>query len=307
MKFSIITWDASFRESYHTIDSFGNQDYDHNQYEFFWCEFYSNDSDKLLSKLKKYPNFHLINLNRPKTEKWHLGKTLNAGLKRAKGEILIIPDGDIIVPKNFLKEVEKIFEESNKNLVVYFRRWDEPKQAHSDKSYDIDYLKKVAKLNNLTNYGGCMAIRHDVFAEIGFYEEHEIFSGPGANGYEQYLRLRNKGLQIMWSDIPIYHPYHPNTGSSDKINYKLKIAARYHKWINPYNGLEQSWVLFKRDKNLDWKANDGSIDRYLKELKPIDHFIPKEAYCKHKILYCLKNLLKKILYVPKTIFKKIHS
>lgn len=274
MKISIITWDASFRESFHTVESFGNQDFRKEDFEFIWCDFYSNENELLKKNISKYDNFKLLNMNNNRDSNWHLGTILNHGIKEAKGEILIIPDGDIIVHSNFLKEVEQLFSSKcSDNTVCYYRRWDEPKQAHSTKSYTIDYLSKHCKLNNLTNYGGCFAIKRETFKEINYYEEHRIFSGPGANGLEQYRRFRNKGLQIMWSHVPVYHPYHDFTGSSDKITRRLKIAANYNPWINPYNGLEQSWVLHMRDKNLDWKANDGSIDDYLERLESINYFL----------------------------------
>jgi cellulose synthase/poly-beta-1,6-N-acetylglucosamine synthase-like glycosyltransferase len=277
MKFSIITWDASFREFFHTIDSFGKQSYENDLFEFFLCDYYDNNKPQLKNKIKKYKNFNQINLNNEKKTKWHLGKTINSGIKKSIGEILIIPDGDIIVPEDFLTKVEKIFNNSSPNLVCYFRRWDEPKEKHCEKSYDIKYLEESCELRNMTNYGGCFAIRRDVFEEIGFYEEHEVFLGPGANGMELYKRFRNKGLQIMWSDIKVYHPFHSFTGSSDKVSQDLIIASKVHNWINPYMGLKQSWVLKQRDQYLDWKANDKSIDLYLKNLHSLRFYLPQKA------------------------------
>jgi len=274
MKISIVTWDACFRESFHTIDSFGKQDYNKNQYEFIWSDFYNNQNKNLKNKINNYSNFSLYNNNNDRNKKWHLGKIINNGIKQTNGDILVIPDGDIIVPDYFLKKVENIFNNNaSDNLVCYFRRWDEPKESHGVDSYNIKHLEKKCELRNLHNYGGCLAIKYKTFKEIGFYEEHDIFSGPSASGFEQYKRFRNKGLKIMWSDVPIFHPYHNFTGSSDKFSFKLKIAANNFNWIIPYNGFEQSWILYMRDKNLDWKANDGSIDRYLKELKSINYYI----------------------------------
>jgi hypothetical protein len=296
MKFSIITWDASFRESFHTVDAFGRQNYDKNKFELYWCDFYNNNNQSLIQKIKSYSNFKLLNLKNNESTQWHLGKIINYGIKHSTGDILVIPDGDVVVPENFLTEIENLFDTSNKNLLCYFRRWDEPSGYHGENSYNIDYLQNACKLNNMTNYGGCFAIRREVFEEIGFYEEHEVFSGPGANGLEQYKRFRNKGLQIMWSEIPIYHPFHNFTGTSDKINSNLKLAAITNPWIVPYMGLNQSWVLKQLDKNIDWEANNGKIDSYLKELKPIEAYIRTEDK---------SNILTRSSQFIKRKFKKI--
>ena len=37
--------------------------------------------------------------------KWHLGKCLNAAILESKGDLIVIPDGDIVVEENFLEEV----------------------------------------------------------------------------------------------------------------------------------------------------------------------------------------------------------
>ena len=273
MKISVVTWDASFRESFHTIDSFGKQNFDKFNYEFIWSEFYNNQNKILKSKIDLYSNFSFVNMNNSIDKKWHLGKTINHGIKHAKGDILIIPDGDIIVNDNFLNQIIEIFKNSCDDLVCYFRRYDEPKQAQSINSKNIDHLQKYSQLRNLYNYGGCLAIKYNTLKKFGFYEEHDVFSGPGANSLEQYKRFRNKGLKIMWSDIPIYHPFHDFTGTSDKISLKLKIASKWNKWINPYSGLEQSWILHMRDKNLDWKANDKSLDNHLINLKSTNFYL----------------------------------
>ena len=293
MKISIITWDASFRENFHTVDSFGQQEYPKDDYEFFWCDYYSAQNPVLIEKVNKYPQSSIVNLGNPVSEQWHLGKTINKGISQSKGDILIIPDGDIMVPKNFLSKVEEIFNSSSENLVVYFRRWDEPANKHGEESYTIDYLSDVCQLKNITNYGGGFAIRRNVFEDIGFYEEHEVFSGPGANGLEQYMRFRNRGLAIMWSDIKIYHPYHSFTGSSDKKNDKIIEAAKLHKWISPYMGMKQSWVIKERDQHLHWKANDNTINEYLKDLKPLEDYLPETNNNSSETKSFFKRVIKK--------------
>ena len=62
MKISVVTWDASFRESFHTVDSFGQQNFPKNSYEFIWVDYYDNKNPILLNTINKYSNFRLLNL-----------------------------------------------------------------------------------------------------------------------------------------------------------------------------------------------------------------------------------------------------
>lgn len=268
MKVSIITWDASFRESYHTIDFFIKQDYPKDQFEFIWVDFYQNQNPSLLKKIEGLPNFSILNLRNRKDTPWHLGKCINAGIERSKGELLIIPDGDVVVPVNFLGTVEQVLSKTEE-MAVYFRRWDEPKESHDDVlSYKFEYLSEVCKLFNPTNYAGAVAFRRNTIQRVGLYEANDIFSGPGANGLELYIRLRNAGVPIKWHPEKVFHPFHANTGVSDKYQDKLFYLSRFYKWLIPYSGIEQSWVIKCREANLDIQANSRTKE-YLKSCPSI--------------------------------------
>ena len=266
---SIITWDASFREHFHVIDYFCSQEYGREQFEFIWVDFYRNDNPLLLDKIAKYPNARVLNLDNERSAKWHLGTCVNAGINVSRGEILVIPDGDIVAPPNLLRCVEVAHSECA-NLVMYFRRWDEPADKHDEeRSYDIDYLKGVCILTNPTNYGGTISLRRDTLAKVGGYEEDPVFAGPGAAGMELYIRLRNAGLPIKWHSEKIYHPGHVGTGWSNTDRELLNRLAAQYRWINPYSGVEQSWVIRCRELDLHYMANDGNIDQYLSRLPSI--------------------------------------
>ena len=266
MKFSVITWDASFREKFHTVTCFCNQDFDNENLEFTWVDYYDNDNLNLEEEINKYPYARLINLNNEKNRPWHLSECLNKGIENAKGDFLIIPDGDILVESDFLKTAQVELERNSK-LVLYFRRWDELENDHGEDSYNIEYLKSKTKLYNSTNYAGCIAISKENLLEVGGYEEHSVFQKAGANSKELYLRLRNSGLDIKWHSKKVYHPWHPFSGNSDKNLSLVKILAKSHHWINPYCGIEQSWVLHKTDLDVEnFKSDITKVDKYLEQL-----------------------------------------
>lgn len=270
IKISVIIWDASFREYFHTVDAFGNQRFSQNQYEIIWVDYYNNENSALLEKIRKYPNAKLINLNHGRQEQWHLGKCVNAGIRASHGDLLVVPDGDVVVPSHLLSIIEKEHKQCE-DLVVYFRRWDEPADKHDPvKSYDIGHLKKVCTLTNPTNYGGLISARKKTFKKVNNYEMHDVFSGPGANGYELYLRMRNCGLPIKWHREKIFHPHHTSTGESGTDRQALEKLAVQHPWIHPYAGINQSWALRSRNLLLGFEANNGEIESYLAEMPTLD-------------------------------------
>ncbi|QWV92458.1 glycosyltransferase family 2 protein [Geomonas oryzisoli] len=263
---SVITWDASFRDFFHTVDCFGSQNFPKEDYEFIWVDFYRNHNPQLLQKISQYPNARLLNLDHDQSTQWHLGKCVNAGIAEARGEILVIPDGDITADADLLDAIRREHAEY-KDLVLYFRRWDEPSEKHdAHQSYQLDYLQRVCELTNATNYGGLISLKRQTLQQVNNYEEHCVFAGPGANGLELYLRLRNKGLPIKWHTKKIFHPFHENTGTSSTDRAAMEQLAKMHPWINPYSGIEQSWVLKCRNLDLSCEANTGYIDQCLEHI-----------------------------------------
>jgi hypothetical protein len=269
MKISVIAWDASFREKFHTIDSFCTQNYPNTEFEFIWVDFYENTNTTLLQKIDTYSNAKLLNLNNSASTLWHLGKCINAGIKASTGEILVLPDGDIIVQNNHLQIIDDELKK-HEDLVVYFRRWDELDATHSSKSYQEDYLEKHTQLLNATNYAGCFALHRSAMQIINGYEESDVFAGAGANGMETYLRLRNAGLAIKWHNKKIYHPWHPSSGISDKKTSELIELSKYYKWINAYSGIKQSWILKNRELDLSFQANNGTLEKYLEIIPSLE-------------------------------------
>ena len=247
---SVITWDAGFRESYHTVDYFKHQTLGKDKFEFIWADYYSTIKPELEVKIQAMDNGRTFLLNGK--GKWHLGRCINAAVKESKGDLLVIPDGDIVVEENLLAETIRLHE-IYENLVLYFRRWDEPNpEEKSKETLSISRLRDTCRLTNPTNYGGCLTIPRKVFNYVFGYEEHELFSEAGANGMELYTRLKNAGFPIMWHpEHKIYHPWHKGSYPNDP-EYKTKVD-------------KQNWVIRQRDLGIIFESDTSDVDRLILE------------------------------------------
>jgi len=278
LNISVITWDGNFRESFHTVDFFREQLFPQEEYEFIWVEYYSDVNPQLKERISLFKNARIICLG-GKGE-WHAGKCLNEGIKQSRGKILVICDGDIAVEPDFLDTVWGAHNPIN-NLVLYFRRWDEPENGH-ELPIRLDHLQRICQLWNPTNYGGCVTIRRECIDYVHGYEEHPIFGGAGIISKELSTRLRNAGFPIMWHPTEkLYHPWHAST-----LRGTHKIKRN-----------QQSWVIRCRDFSVDYVASIEQAGLYL------DSFTPKIEDLKSSI-WSLWKKMKRLLRKTHQIFKK---
>ena len=271
MKISVITWDGDFRENTHTIDYFCQQDFPEGDFEFIWVDYY-NSNDFVRKKIEKYHNARLLSLENSEKTPWHLGECINEGVRVSSGKILVIPDGDIVVERDFLSYVWQSHQ-NYEDLILYFRRYDELKNDRVNQGFpSISYLQQKTQLMNPTNYGGCLSLRRKNFEIIRGYETHSVFSGPGCQGLETYTRLLNAGMAIKWAQgKKIYHPWHANSGVPGHADSKsLKLAHLDYPWIIPYAGIKQSWTVHCRKLSEDFIADAVTCEKYLKEMPVID-------------------------------------
>lgn len=211
MKASVVMWDAGFRERFHAIDSFLDQTLPAEAYEVVWVDFYREVPPGVRERERKHPNLKVVTLDR--TGPWQYGMCVNAGVRAATSDLLIISDGDVVVDRGFVAD-EIAAHAGRDRLVQYHRRYDEPT---CPEQYDanLERLRRVSRLGYFPNFAGCFSIRRENFVDVNGYEEDMAFSGPSACARDAAIRFCNAGLEIRWDPaVRLFHPWHPGTEAS---------------------------------------------------------------------------------------------
>lgn len=224
-KMSIVMVDGSFRESYHAIDFFCRQDVPPDSYELIWVEYYDTINPALAEKIARYPNARIITLGREGV--YHSSYCFNAGIAASRGELILIPDADLVAEPDMLGQVWEMHQ-TDERLVMYLFRYEEPEHLHQE-TPTLEHLREVCFMRGPSNFGACLTVRKRWLLEINGYEQHETFgTGFHANGMDINTRLKNLGLPVMWHPrIKLYHPWHPFTKASDNAYQIQEVVIRY--------------------------------------------------------------------------------
>lgn len=224
-RMSIVMVDGAFRERYHAIPFFCDQTLPPDDYELIWVEYYDTIAPDLQAALDAHPQARAITLEQTGT--YHSSCCFNAGIAASRGELILIPDADVAVERDFLERVWAEHQ-ANDRLVMYLYRYDEPENAHQT-PVTLEHLREHAVMKNWSNFGACLTVRKQWLLAINGYEQHPVFeSGFHANGAEVNTRLKNLGLHVMWHPtLKLYHPWHPLTKAQDLAYHKQDVVIRH--------------------------------------------------------------------------------
>lgn len=218
--------DGSFRESVHALRFFGEQAWDRDDYEILWVEHYDSVSPELAAIADGVPNARIVTLGRDGV--YHSSHCFNAGIAQARGELVLIPDGDVVVEPDFVARMWALHAR-NPRLVTYNYRFNEAREDHRD-DVDIEHLKRVTTLTHPSNWGGCLGVRREWLLAVNGYEMLPLFAtGDHGNDFDMYVRLKNLGLDVCWPREPVlYHPWHPTT-LNFAYTHKLQAMLTQHR------------------------------------------------------------------------------
>ncbi|MHC4564024.1 MAG: glycosyltransferase family 2 protein, partial [Planctomycetota bacterium] len=199
---SVIMVDGGFRERFDMLASWEDQTLDPDRHELIWVEY----TDRVAPAVGDNPRWQSVALGRDEPLQ-QLAYAYNEGIRRAKGDIIVLPDADVCCPRDLLATVLTELS-ADPHLVLYVLRLDQPAE-HCRLEEDIEHLKATCTVKHTYNFGGCTAVHRQRLIEMNGYEQLPIFAGYPYNGGDNYIRFKNMGLKIRWHPTQrVYHPWH---------------------------------------------------------------------------------------------------
>ena len=225
---SVICWDASFREHFSAIECIFEQDLPADRYELIFVEFYQEASPQVRKLLEGRPNARISVLGNPHPgrENEHLiGACVNEGIRLARGDLIVVPDADVLFERDFLSEVVRQHEHCEE-LALYFYRVNEP-DTERPVERTIEAIRAVGSIGYSENYGACLTVRKKWLEANNGYEEDPLWRGYCSVDQDVARRLKTLGLCIKWHPSKfLYHGYHIGTGDPDPASRERVYVQR---------------------------------------------------------------------------------
>lgn len=333
MKHTIISWDCSYRNFFHLIDSLILQDYNKVNFELIFVEQRSKEyADSYNHRLglkslwdrynevKDLINIQVVYLGDDPSIPYHLGKCNNVGIDLAKGEIISIMDGDQLVPQDFLKKIEDYFDKNGRSVINLYRHMaDRPVDVTFDnwtkQKIDFDACLHVCPTKDITlpkkvdNKGPLISALKEDWKAIGGYDTHIIWStGLSKLGLDVTTRLElliGKD-SVALPDCFSVHPWHPIGFSRKSINSFIMLSTqdKLVEWSKKKN--EYSWENRKKYCEQLYRKNKKILDKiiYADTLKQPGEVYKRESKIVDKInefigsnLFRFEKIIKKLKYI----------
>jgi hypothetical protein len=228
-----ICWDGSFRENVDAVRCLMNQRYPRDRYEVIFVDYYDRIHPDVLELAGEHDNLTAVTLGHPHpgTEDEHrIACCVNEGLRRARGDLIFIPDADTVFADDLLEEIVREHERCEE-LVLHFRRMDEG-PTDSPAPRNLEELTHTTRLEYPLNYGAGVAVRKRWLETINGYDEDPVFRGYSTVLGEASNRLATLGLAVKWHPSRfLYHGRHPGTTAPgpenvSRMRAQMKIRRR---------------------------------------------------------------------------------
>lgn len=132
----------------------------------------------------------------------------NLGASRARAEVILFVDSDVVVRTDTLTRVAAFFRERKRAAALFGSYDDEPAAENfisQHKNLFHHYVHQRSQERAATFWAGCGAIRREVFTASGGFDEKR-YSTPSIEDIELGYRLRRKGFTIFLDkDLQVKH------------------------------------------------------------------------------------------------------
>lgn len=121
----------------------------------------------------------------------------NLGARSARGDILFFVDADVTIPPDAIDHIVHAFQGDPLLSAVFGSYDDEPYESNFLSQYKNlfhHYVHQTSEENASTFWGACGAIRHEVFLEVGGFDE--AYRHASIEDIDLGYRLRSLGKRI---------------------------------------------------------------------------------------------------------------
>lgn len=180
-------------------------------------------------------------------------KSRNRGAGIAQGEILVFIDADVQVHEDALAAFEGYLTQQPEIAAVFGSYDDHPPHRSPVSLYknlQHHFVHQHGKRDASTFWAGAGAIRRDVFAKLGGF--NETYAQPSIEDIELGLRLRNSGYRVwLCPDIQVTH--------LKRWNFFSLLRSDIFQRAVPWTQLILSSSHLPSDLNLDPKSRVSAL------------------------------------------------
>ena len=164
--------------------------------------------------------------------KYRYSRLLNLGLEHAKGDIILVVNGDSYLDKNSLETLSKVYLPDtagcamriNVNADESFHSNDYRFPQGSDKRLEIDKIPYYWAIFS----GNGMILSPEHIKKVGLWDEE--YEGYGKEDYDYFMRLGAAGIRLIcYNAVKIFHFNHDSSQDSPENDkrFALKIDLVY--------------------------------------------------------------------------------
>jgi GT2 family glycosyltransferase len=235
------------------LDSLMKINYPREKMEILLVDGYSTDGTRKI--IRDYPVEMIDQIGRG------LNAARNTGARKAKGEIIVFTDGDCVVSPNWLKAIEKDFQDPDTNFVGgSVRGYDniDPISVYLEETFFQVTPKFRGRIEttdlDLHNFpaGANMAFRREALEKIDYFDERitygfddlEPLERLGAIGYKMVLDPEVLVWHKHRTDIKEMLEQHFNYGRGGSLISLHKKNSKLAKWFSRYLLYTLSGIIF---------------------------------------------------------------
>ncbi len=259
---SIILYDAGYRENFHLLECMKEQTY--RDFEILWVDYWGEIKEELLMYEKEIEELSILcTMDRDDIEydgdEYHHPQSINYGVAKAEGDIVMVMDADLLIKPDYLKKVIQMHIDNTGLLTTGRDRAEPHPHAYDEATWENVYPH--TRLLSITNFGTCFTTRREHIVECNGWDEDEIWRGGGGMfNADMGWRLVTYGLEHRWYMNPIaLHPWHP--GSHRYLFTMRNFRAFLHRLspgvFPPAKEQSRRKILYHRLENGIYRVDNG--------------------------------------------------